>query len=131
MSILKSYDIQLRFVPPNRHHKNILEPRHSPIRSIFILLCNLEHDTSPQILEIRAVRMSKDLCGCNVLTAFEAAKGFTRPINSSNFVEPIDDSLREAHAHLVARRKFTPILRSHSLQAKPKKGSMAFPKPSH
>ena len=116
--MLKIYDIKIRAVPPNRHQKNMLEPRHGPIRSIFIRLKNSSPDTSQKILALRAVRISNDLYGSDVISAYEAAKGYTRPVNSEVPPVPVDAELLEAHANLVARRKLTKILRSHSLSEK-------------
>lgn len=111
----KLYDIKLRPTPPNRHQKNMLEPRHGPIRSIFIRLRHASPTEPLPVLALRAVRVSNDIYGSDVISAYEAAKGYTRPINSCMPPVPVDHELVEAHSNLVARRKLTRILRSHSL----------------
>lgn len=93
LDMLKLYDIELRPVPPNRHQKNMLEARHGPIRSIFIRLCHANPTTSAKILAIRAVRVSNDLYGSDVVSAFEAAKGHTRPVLSTDSPVPLDPEL--------------------------------------
>lgn len=94
----------------------MLEPRHGPIRSIFIRLRHAFPGEFPQSLAIHAVRISNDLYGSDVISAFEAAKGYSRPINPDVPPAPVDAEMLEAHANLVARRKLTKILRSHSLE---------------
>lgn len=43
---LSRYDVKIRPVPPRRHSKNAMEPRHRTIRSIFLRLKHAEPDTS-------------------------------------------------------------------------------------
>lgn len=92
-----------------------MEPRHGPIRSIYIRLRHAQQKTTNDIHALRAVRVSNDLYGSDVLSAYEADKGYTRPVNPEIPPVPVDEELLEAHANLIARRKLMRILRSHSL----------------
>lgn len=114
-AMLKTYDIKLHKVPQNRNQMSMLEPRHGPIRSIFIGLRHADLDVPLPVLALRAVRVSNDLYGSDVISAFETAKGFTRPVLSDASPVPVDLELIKAHANLAARRKLTRILRLHSL----------------
>lgn len=113
--MLKLYDISLRPIPPNWHLTNMLEPRHGPIRSILIRFRHAHPETPLPVLELRAVGVSNDLYGSNVVSAYEAAKKYTRPVHSNVPPVPVDNDLLEAHANLAARHKLTRILQSHSL----------------
>lgn len=106
---------KVRPIPPNRHQKNMLEPRHGPIRFTFIRLRHASPETLVQVLALRSVRVSNDLYISDVISAYEAAKGYTRPIHPYVSPVPVDRELLEAHSNLVARRKLTRILRLHSL----------------
>ena len=65
--LLEIKDIIMRPVPPRRHCKNPLEPRHGTIRSIFLRLKSADTTTSDAIQAIRAVRISNDLYGSDTV----------------------------------------------------------------
>lgn len=52
----------------------------------------------------------------DVLSAYEAIKGFTRPLEPSSLPKALDLVLLEAHQTLIGRRKMTRIRRSHSFK---------------
>lgn len=108
------YDIELRPVPPRRHQKSPIEPRHSTIRSIFLRLKSASPSTSDALHAIRAIRISNDLYGLDKMSAFEMAKGFSKPLMINQKPIPVDDELRIAHDELIAKRKLTLILRSNA-----------------
>ena len=110
---MKRYDIEMRPVPPRRHCKNPIEPRHGTIRSIFLRLKNSDVNVSDELHAIRAIRISNDLYGSDTLSAYEMAKGFSKPLIVDQRPIPIDDSLRAAHDELIAKRKLTLIMRSN------------------
>ena len=109
--MLEKYDISMRPVPPRRHEKNMIEPRHGVIRSIYMRI--RDQSISPKIAAIEAIKISNDLYGNDVMSAFEIAKGFSRPICNQS-IKPVDNELIEAHDNLCAKRKMNKILRSHS-----------------
>lgn len=117
MDIIKSYDINLRLVLRNRHQKNILEPRHSTVRSIFLRARHTERNISDPVHDLSAVRISNDLYGTDVISAFEAEKGYRRPVQPDMPPVTVDSELLQAHGNLIARRKLKRILRSNSLSS--------------
>jgi len=72
-----------------------------------------DQSISPKIAAIEAIKISNDLYGNDVMSAFEIAKGFSRPIWNQS-IKPVDSELIEAHDNLCAKRKMNKILRSHS-----------------
>lgn len=98
---MELYDIIFRPVPPNRHQKNMFEPRHGPTRSMFISLRHENPQISLPFLAIRAIRVSNDLYGSDIISAYEPAKGLMRPINLDNPPFPVDDEILEAHANFL------------------------------
>lgn len=63
------------------------------------------------MLAIRAVSISNDLYGNDVLSSFEQAKGYTKPLNG-NSPKYIPDEIIEAQENLSAKRKMSIILKS-------------------
>lgn len=102
-----SVEFQLSFI------KNMLEPLHGPIRSIFIRLRHSQPDMPLPVLALRSVRIYNDLHGPDVVSAFEAAKWFTCPVLPEIPPLPVDSEILEAHVNLAACPKITRILRSH------------------
>lgn len=97
----------------------MLESKHRIIRSIFLRLKNANESTPIALLAYQATVISNDLYGSDTVTAFELAKGYTKPIESEKAVVPLPDDLRAAHDELVAKRKLNLILRSHSTSTPP------------
>lgn len=93
LDMLKECDIFLRPMLPNRHQKNMLEPRHGPIRSIYLRLRHASPNASTRVLALRDVRISKYLYGSDVISSFEAAKGFTSPVKPDVLPIPVDAEL--------------------------------------
>lgn len=87
MVYLKSHGIKFGPVPSRKLHKNSLEPKHGFIRSIIIRLKNALLDTSKSILELRAVTISNDLYGSDVMSELELAKGFSKSLLDYNTLE--------------------------------------------
>ena len=110
---LKSHGISFRPVPSRRHHKNTLEPKHGIIRSIYLRLQSASPTSNSAILALRAVSISNDLYGSDTLSAFELAKGFTKPVAADSELTPVPADLIYARDQLIAKRKLTLILRSH------------------
>lgn len=96
--------ISFRLVPPNLHSKNPLESKHGVIRSIFLKLRNAEPDVSPELHACRAVAISNDLYGNDVMSSYELAKGYTKPVSEGG-VKSIPQEIVDAHEKLQAKRK--------------------------
>lgn len=82
----------------------MIEPRHSVIRSIFLRLRNVDPQKSAAVFSIQAMQISNDLYGNDVVSSFELAKGFTRPIRSDRDVNAVPDDVIEAHVNLSSKR---------------------------
>lgn len=113
-SFLDIYDVDLRPVPPRRHCKNAIEPRHGTIRSIFLRLKSADSKTSDSLHAIRSIRISNDLYGSDTLSAFEMAKGYSKPLVANQRPIQVDAELQAAHDELIAKRKLTLIMRSNT-----------------
>lgn len=111
---MQFHKIEIRPVPANLRQKNIPYPSHGPIRSIFIRLRNADPTCDPHVLAIRAVRIYNTLYGSDVMSAFEAAKGYNHPLSAGSSPVPVDAELSETHDNLLTHRKLTRILRSYS-----------------
>lgn len=92
----------------------MLEKFHGPIRSIVIRLQHENRQISQPLLGFRAVCVSIDSYGSDVLSAYEAANGFTSLINLDITHVFVNEELLEAHANFIVRCRLTRILRSHS-----------------
>ena len=68
----------------------------------------------PELMAYRAIRISNDLYGSDVLSSFETAKGFTKPCDDKNGINVISKDLINAHDTIKAKRKLNLILRSNS-----------------
>lgn len=66
----------------------------------------------PKLCEMQAVRISNDLYGSHILSAFELAKGYSPPIDFRNPPVPITDKIIDAHTILIVKQKLALILRS-------------------
>lgn len=113
-------DINFELVPKNRHYKNPIESKHGIIRSIFN---RLKHDGEEQNMfdkvqaALKSVSISNDLYGNNLMSSFELAKGYTRPlVGIANAVPP---EILEAQQKLNAKRKLCLILKSKSVSEMP------------
>eukprot|EP00171_Calliarthron_tuberculosum_P001315 IDg1315t1 len=124
--IFKNYLLKLnispRAIPSRRHNKNVLESKHRIIRDIYIRLKHQygnDSDNLASVLVQRALRISNDLYGNDVMSANELAKGYTRPILTGQVPEIVPNELLEANSKLQAKRKLTLILRSKSTSSPP------------
>lgn len=105
---------ELRIIPPRRHSKNVLEPKHGTIRSIFTRLKSSNPDADKQLLALQSVRVSNDMYGNDVISSFELCRGFSKPVLPMSSPVEIPDDIRNAHDELIAKRKLNLILRSKS-----------------
>lgn len=79
--LLHQFGISWRPVPPHRHLKNVFESKHTTICSIFLRLTHDEYQSlSPAIAAQKPIKISHDICGSDIFSAFEMAKEFTRPL---------------------------------------------------
>lgn len=58
--------------------KNVLESKHIRIPSIFLRLSDFDSAPNAELAAQKAIRISNDLYGSHVLSAYEHAKGFPR-----------------------------------------------------
>lgn len=99
---LQSNDTTFRPVPSRKHHKNTLQPKHGVIRSIFIRLLNQNPNSNKSILALRAVSISNYVYGSDVMSAFELAKGFSKPLIENSAPEFVSQELVHACDELIA-----------------------------
>ena len=110
-SFCDSRDIKISPVPPHRHSKNAIESKHGIIRSVFLKMKHAPPDVSHELLAMRAVSVSNDLYGNDLMSSFELAKGFTKPVIHRSITE-IPDDVVNAQIKLQAKRKLALILKS-------------------
>lgn len=113
---LAKCNISFRPVPPRRHHKNLLEPKHGVIRAVYLRLKSASPSENTGLLTVSAVRISNELYGSDTMSSFELAKGYTKPIDDSFFPQGVSEDIVAAHEELVAKRKLTLLLRSKATQ---------------
>ena len=70
------YGIESRPILARRRNKNVLESKHKIIRDIFIRLESESDPSSEAMRAQQAIRISNDLYGNDVCSAYELAKGF-------------------------------------------------------
>lgn len=109
----KDRDIKLAPIPLSRHSFNAIKSKHGIIRSIFFKLSRSYPDALVELLALQAVAISNDLYGNDTLSAFELAKGFTKPVDR-NHVRDVLKDIVDAQLQLSARRKMALILKSKS-----------------
>lgn len=49
-----------------------------------------------------------------MVSSFELAKGFTRPVASNSDIQKIPEDIVQEHCNIVSKRKLNKILRSHT-----------------
>lgn len=102
------------FLPPRMHRNNILEPKYGIIRSLYSRLRNANADLDPRLISYCAVRISNDMFGSGVLSAFELYRGVSKPIMQGKGTIKILDRLIKPHEPIIAKRKLHLMLRSKS-----------------
>jgi len=115
---LQKYGIGKRALPARRHSKNVIESKHRIIRDVYLRLkSSFENDetVSESVLVKQAIRVTNDLYGNDVASAYELAKGYTRPVARGSFPMCVPKEVLEAQENLKAKRKLTLILRSKSV----------------
>lgn len=117
---MKSIDIIFELVPKNRHYKKPIESKNSIIRSIYERL--KDHGQKAKNFDqiqsaLKSVSISNDLYGNILMSSFELAKGYTRPLMSK--ANEIPPDIVEAQQNLNAKRKLTLILKSKSVSEIP------------
>lgn len=107
----KERHVKLSPIPPKRHSRIAIESKHGIIRSVFLKLKDADPSESHNTLAIRAVTISNDLYGNDILSSFEQAKGFTKPV-TGNSPNATPKDIIEAQEKLTAKRKLALILKS-------------------
>lgn len=111
---LENRNINFELIPHQRHSKNHIGSTHSVIRSIYICLKDSAPDKDATILAQRAVKITNDLCGGDLMCSFELAKGYKRPLDSHAVNAEPNDGL-DAHQRHQTKQKLALILRSKSI----------------
>lgn len=125
VSFLNEIGAKLQPVPPRRHYKNVLESKHCVIRSIYLQLRSAAPDFDKHLHCYQYVAISNELYGSDTVSAFELAKGFTKPVETDSVQRILPADVRYAHEELKAKRKLNLILRSHKSSTQPiKTGDM-------
>lgn len=107
-------DIKFELVPNGRHYKNAIESKNNVIRSMFIRLTEEDNNELDILLAAyKAVSISNTLYGNNALSAFDMAKGFSKPVDS--VPQTIPEELLEAQKNSTAERKLAAVLKSKSI----------------
>lgn len=111
---LKTFACTLRPFPPYCHIKNTIESRHLFIRDIFVHLCLEYRHVNQKLLACKAVRISNNLYGNDVSSAYELVKVYLRVIHE---VLPfaLPDSIHEGHEDLVTVQKLNRIFQSKAI----------------
>lgn len=99
-------------IPPRCHSKNVLESRHGILRPIFLRLRQGDGAVNERVHISMASDVSNQLYGSYIMSAYELAHGFLKPL--SDYPTQLPDELLQAHNTLEAKWKLAPILRSKS-----------------
>ena len=106
---MDSRDIKFDLVPPGRHSRNAIESKHRAIRSIYLRLKE-DKSLSIEACAVKAVSISNDLYGSSIMSSFELAKGYSKPIGDHPV--QISDDIVKAYEDIQARRKLARIIKS-------------------
>lgn len=98
--MLSSYRIEFRPVPPRRHSKIVLESKGRIFSSSFLRRCRRP-----------TLRISNYLYNLHVISPYETAQRFTRPLDSAT--PSIAVALFDAQKKLIANRKLAKIVFSY------------------
>lgn len=119
-SYMNERDISFRPVPRGRHSENMMESRHNVVRSTYL---RLKEDTGDNhnatLASYRAITISNDLYGNDTLSAFEMAKGFTKPVMLKTTRVSIPEEVAMAQDKLKASRKLALIHKSKAAKELP------------
>ncbi len=113
---MSDHDIEPQLIPARRHNKLALESKHKVVRDIYTRLKEGNPSESFNRLCSQAFTISNDLYGNGHCSAFECAKGYTRPICSGKMPVAIPQEVLDAQKERIAKRKLNLILRSKAVQ---------------
>ena len=111
---LDANGISPRPIPASRHNKNVLESKHKILRDIYLRCKDDDSNVNEKQIAQQSIRMSNELYGSEVCSAFELAKGFTRPIQPGSELKFVPDGVINARDTLIAKRKLNLTLISIS-----------------
>lgn len=101
------------------HHNNVLESKKSVLRSIYLCLKSARTGNSIKFSASQSVAKCNDVYGSDTFSAYEIAKGFTRPLDRIQNRFPLQQNLRNAHDERVAKQKQNLIRRSYATSSPP------------
>eukprot|EP00173_Palmaria_palmata_P002678 Plantae.Rhodophyta-Palmaria_palmata.ctg2798.p1 GENE.Plantae.Rhodophyta-Palmaria_palmata.ctg2798~~Plantae.Rhodophyta-Palmaria_palmata.ctg2798.p1 ORF type:complete len:702 (+),score=86.29 Plantae.Rhodophyta-Palmaria_palmata.ctg2798:107-2212(+) len=108
-------DIKPEPIPARRHNKLALESKHKILRNIFLKLRYANPDARFFLLIARMFDISNILYGNGYLSAYESAKGYSKPIKSGGSPVVVPKELTEAQEEFIAKRKLNLILKSKNV----------------
>ncbi len=115
-TFLQENDITPHKLPVRRHNKFSMESKHRVLRDIYIRLKHAAPDESFSHRVAKTFRISNDLYGNDVMSAYESAKGFTRPIIPSSTTKKVPEDIRISQKELIAKRKRNLMLRPKTIR---------------
>lgn len=117
---LDKLDIQIRPVSSGRHSENPIESKYAIIRGKYLGIQNDAQDNfDGERASYMAVTISNTLYGNDTMSAFELAKGLTKPVLNNPEATVVPDNLVQAQEKLKARRKLAMILKCKSTTSFP------------
>lgn len=106
--MLQYIETAIHDAPPRRHSKNDLESKQSVVRSGFLRLLDATVYISRKVAAQHALRRSSILYENSIVTAFEMARAFSRPL--INIPHTLSDDINKAQKDLMSKPKLKRIL---------------------
>lgn len=113
LTYLKEVNLTFLVHSSLRNSKNTIKSKHSMIRSIYTCLKCSAPVENAKLLPVRAVTISYDLHGIDLVSSVKLPKGYTKPLDSYTVIAVHNDVLH-AHQRLDAKRKLALILGTKS-----------------
>ncbi len=93
-----------------------MESKHGVLRGIYARLKHAAPGESLSRKVAKTFRILNDLYENGVMSAYESAKGFTRPIIPSSTAKNVPEDIRIAQEELIAKPKLNLMLRSKTIR---------------
>lgn len=110
MKIVRKYGATFESIPPQRNNKNVLEFKNGIYWSIYPQLSETYPELDDRILVTQSTVILNNLYSSDIMTTYELAHGFSKPMISKPACLPNDIVI--AQQHLEANHKLTHISRT-------------------
>lgn len=105
INLVTSFGSKLKPLPSRRHQKDILEPKHGVLRSIFIRKSKENELVNERICIALVFNISNQLYGSDTMSTYKMAHELSKPI--ADYPVQLHSDFLDAQSTFEAKRKLT------------------------